>query len=74
MGAAKEIGVSDRLGGRYPGEFRRLDQEMVELSLLLPQWQVEALEVAAHGRGMTTGQMLRRLIGSYCATQATGER
>ena len=39
---------------------------MVELSLLLPQWQAEALEVAAD-RGLTAGQMLRRVISSYLA-------
>ena len=46
--------------GREP---TRLDGGMVELSLLLPQWQVEALETAAHGQGLTAGQMLRRIIG-----------
>jgi hypothetical protein len=48
----------------------RLDHGLVELSLLVPQWQVEALEQAARGRGLTAGQMLRRLIGGYCATLA----
>jgi hypothetical protein len=55
----------------WPGELRggdapcvsRLDAEMVELSLLLPQWQVEVLETAARGQGLTAGQMLRRIIG-----------
>lgn len=42
--------------------------DLVELSLLVPQWQVDAIELAAHGRGLTTGQMLRRLISTYCAT------
>ena len=49
----------------------RLDQGLVELSLLLPQWQMEALEAAAHCRGLTAGQMLRRLIGGYCASLTT---
>jgi hypothetical protein len=40
----------------------RPDQEVVELPLLLPRWQAEELEVAARERGMTTGQMLRRVI------------
>src|SRR5207248_6770432 len=35
---------------------------LTELSLLLPQWQVDALEQVAQMRGLTTGQMLRRLI------------
>ena len=41
----------------------RQDQEVVELPLLLPRWQAVELEAAARRRGMTTGQMLRRLIG-----------
>jgi hypothetical protein len=40
----------------------RHDQEVVELPLLLPRWQAEELEAAARERGMTTGQMLRRVI------------
>lgn len=40
----------------------RQDQEVVELPLLLPRWQAMELEVAARERGMTTGQMLRRVI------------
>ena len=73
MNLARVSDVSERLGGRLGGELRRLDPEMVELSLLLPQWQVEVLELAARGRGLTTGQMLRRLIGNYCATLPAGE-
>jgi hypothetical protein len=40
----------------------RIDQDVVEMPLLLPRWQAEALEAAAKRRGMTTGQMLRRVI------------
>jgi hypothetical protein len=40
----------------------RSDHEVVELQLLLPRWQAAALEAAARARGMTTGQMLRRVI------------
>jgi hypothetical protein len=47
-------------------EVIRLDDEMVELSLLLPGWEVEALAVAATGHGLTTGQMLRTLIREFC--------
>jgi hypothetical protein len=67
-GKERTITVSDRLTGRSAGDVRRLDPEMLELSLLVPQWQVEALEMAARGRGLTAGQLIRRLIGSYCAT------
>jgi hypothetical protein len=44
-------------------EITPVDNEVVELSLLLPRWQAAALEQAAHDRGLTAGQMLRRLIG-----------
>ena len=46
----------------------RSDQEVVELPLLLPRWQAVELEAAARRRGMTTGQMLRRLIGDVLRT------
>jgi len=45
-------------------EITPFDNEVVELSLLLPRWQAEALEQAAHQRGLTAGQMLRKLIGA----------
>ena len=47
----------------------RMDYEVVELPLLLPRWQAAALEQAAQNRGMTTGQMLRRLIGDTLAVK-----
>jgi len=47
----------------------RSDQEVVELALLLPRWQAMELEAAASRRGMTTGQMLRRVIGEMLAAQ-----
>lgn len=47
----------------------RQDQEVVELPLLLPRWQAVELEAAARRRGMTTGQMIRRVIGDMLATQ-----
>jgi hypothetical protein len=36
--------------------------DVVELPLLLPEWQVVALEEAARKRGMTVGQLVRRLF------------
>ncbi len=47
----------------------RQDQEVVELPLLLPRWQAMELEAAARRRGMTTGQMIRRVIGEMLAAQ-----
>ncbi len=37
-------------------------EEMAELTVLLPGFQVKALEEAAHHDGLTAGQFLRRLI------------
>jgi hypothetical protein len=71
-GRERMMTVSDRLAGRSAGDCR-LDPEVLELSLLVPQWQVEALEMAARGRGLTAGQLIRRLIGNYCATLHAGE-
>ena len=48
--------------GTVPTEPARSDHEVVELQLLLPRWQAAALEAAARSRGMTTGQLLRRVI------------
>lgn len=48
-------------------EVARQDQEVVEMPLLLPRWQALELEAAARRRGMTTGQMIRRVIGEMLA-------
>ncbi len=39
-----------------------LDGEVAELSLLLPAWQIAALEQAAEAQGITVGQLLRRVV------------
>ena len=52
----------------------RQDQEVVELPLLLPRWQAVELEAAARRRGMTTGQMIRRVLGEMLAGQSAGTR
>jgi hypothetical protein len=36
--------------------------EVAEVSLLLPAWQMHALEAAARAQGLTAGQLLRRVI------------
>jgi hypothetical protein len=69
MSAALASGPDERLI-----EATRSDQELVELALVLPRWQVDALAVAARGRGLTAGQLLRRLISGYCATLAADDR
>lgn len=38
------------------------ENEVIELPLLLPEWQVIALERAAREQGMTIGQLIRRLF------------
>jgi hypothetical protein len=57
-----------------PTGVTRQDQEVVELHLLLPRYQADELEAVAHRRGMTTGQMLRRVIGEMLAAQPVGTR
>jgi hypothetical protein len=47
-----------------PREITPIDSEVVELALLVPRWQAEAIEEAAHSRGLTAGQMLRKFIGT----------
>src|SRR5262245_59474432 len=69
----REGTMSDRLAGAGP-DAGRLDCDLVELALVLPQWQVDALASAARGRGLTAGQVLRRLVGAYCATLTTADR
>jgi len=54
-----------------PGEFPRIDQEVVELYLLLPRTQALAIEAAARARGMTTGQILRRVIADLFVPEQT---
>jgi hypothetical protein len=46
-------------------DLRRLDDDVVELSLLLPGWQLGALEKAARYQGLTTAQIFRGLISDY---------
>jgi hypothetical protein len=47
------------------GRIARFDSEMVELSVLLPSWQADALESAAENQGLTTAQMVRVLIRDF---------
>ena len=44
-----------------------LDEQMAELSLLLPGWQPAEMERLAHSRGLTVGQLIRLLIRDYLA-------
>ena len=40
---------------------------VVEIPLLLPNWQVEALESVAHQQGLTAGEMIRQLLLEFLA-------
>jgi hypothetical protein len=46
-------------------DIARLDRELVEMTVFLPQRDAEQLERAAHGHCMTIGQMVRHLIRAY---------
>jgi hypothetical protein len=39
--------------------------DVVEVPLLLPSWQVEALEAQAHAQGLTAGEMVRQLLSEF---------
>jgi hypothetical protein len=43
------------------------DNEVAELPLLLPAWQIGALEQAAQAEGITVAQLLRRLVNETLA-------
>jgi hypothetical protein len=45
------------------------ERQIAELSLLLPAWQVAELERLARARGLSIGQLIRRLIGDHLASQ-----
>jgi hypothetical protein len=72
MSIAPVAGVGERLSGAAGPA--RPDDDLVELALVLPRWQVEALAVAARRRGLTAGQVLRRLVGGFCADLAVPDR
>lgn len=48
------------------------DTEVIEIPLLLPGWQVSALEEAAHDRGLTAGEMVRQLLRQFIS-KTTGK-
>ena len=53
--------------GKMADLCRPKENSMVEMSLLLPAWQAEALEQAADHQGVSAGQMLRQLIRDFFA-------
>jgi len=53
---------------------RALDEEMVELSMLLPSSQAAPLEREAHRRGVTPGQLVRSIIRDFFLFQTVFHR
>jgi hypothetical protein len=41
------------------------ESDVVEIPLLLPGWQMDVLEKAAHERGLTAAGMVRQLLRSF---------
>jgi hypothetical protein len=68
MNATLAVDMGGRLAGLAP-DVGDADNDLVELALVLPRWQVDALAAAARSDGLTAGQALRRLIRGYCADQ-----
>ncbi len=57
--------IPDRGEALHPRTTLPPTDDVEELSLLLPAWQVSALEETAHAQGLTTAAMLRRLIEDF---------
>jgi len=47
-----------------------LRDDVVEISLLLPGWQLAALQKAARRQNQTTGETVRRLVRDYLMQNA----
>jgi len=66
--APRTPAMSDRLPQstcRSPSSFPLVEEDVVEIPLLLPGWQVSALATAAHARGLTAGEMVRTLLREF---------
>jgi hypothetical protein len=57
-----------------PNPLLENNHEMVELSLLVPGWQVDVLERIAAADGLTIGQLLRRLVNKTIAQHDESSR
>jgi hypothetical protein len=47
--------------------------DVAEVSILLPNWQFAALENAAQARGLTSAQLMRRLLRQFINRQEDDE-
>ncbi|MCE9530912.1 MAG: hypothetical protein K8T89_07290 [Planctomycetes bacterium] len=67
MSPALPIGITESAA---PGlEMSSPDSDFIEVAMLLPRWQALALSTAARQRGMSAGQMLRRIIGATIGSE-----
>jgi hypothetical protein len=59
--------MSNRMFDSCTGEsaLALADRDVVEVPLLLPGWQMDALASAAQDRGQTTGEMLRHVLQDF---------
>jgi hypothetical protein len=59
--------MNNRILNSYKGELglALADRDVVEVPLLLPSWQMDALATAAQDRGLTAGEMLRHLLQDF---------
>lgn len=51
-----------------------IEEEVVELPLLLPGWQLTKLETVAHQRGMTAAEMVRFLLRDFLTIAPAQQR
>ncbi len=56
-----------------PSRLSDLPSDVAEISLLLPGWQLQALENAAEARGVTSAQLVRRLLREFINRQEDDE-
>ena len=56
-----------------PDPYLEVPPEVAEITLLLPGWQLTALENAAEARGMTSAQLVRRLLRDFILRQEDEE-
>ena len=64
----------DHAGGSTESRTCWRDEEMMELSMLLPSWQIVEMEGVAHSRGLTVGQLIRLLIRDYLTDRVSMAR
>jgi hypothetical protein len=59
--------MNNRILNCYKGEsgLALADHDVVEVPLLLPGWQMDALANAAQDRGQTAGEMLRHVLQDF---------